>query len=294
MVRSIDSSFESDGLRCAGTLLLPSHGERPPVIVMAHGFAGVRAMLMPHAQRFVEAGYAVYLFDYRNFGDSEGQPRHWVDPFRHLKDWDAAIRHVKTLKLVDGDRMVLWGTSLSGGHVVCMAARGHRIAAVIAGHPLMSGLGAVAHMPLSKVLKLTFAGLRDLLGSLFGRPHYLPVVGRPGDFAVLTGPEAWEGMEQLKAIVDVNWENKVLARVALKIPRYNPIRSAHRVRVPTLVIAGSNDSIVSAQLARKAAGRMPNSRFTLHASDHFQPYYGDFLDQNVRAQLAFLRKHVAV
>ena len=49
-------------------------------------------MLMPHARRFVEAGYAVYLFDYRNFGDSEGQPRHWVDPFRHLKDWDAAIR----------------------------------------------------------------------------------------------------------------------------------------------------------------------------------------------------------
>ena len=294
MMRSIDSSFESEGLRCAGTLLLPSRGERPPVIVMAHGFAGVRAMLMPHAQRFAEAGYAVYLFDYRNFGDSEGQPRHWVDPFRHLKDWDAAIRHVKTLKVVDAERMVLWGTSLSGGHVVCMAARGHRIAAVIAGHPLMSGLGAVAHMPLRKILRLTFAGLRDLAGSLFGRPHYLPVVGRPGEFAVLTGPEAWGGMQELQAIADVPWENKVLARVALKIPRYNPIRSARRVRVPTLVIAGSKDSIVSADAARKAADRMPNARFTLHASDHFQPYYGDYLDENVRTQLAFLRKHVAV
>ena len=101
-MKTIESSFASQGERCAGTLLhARQRGERPPVIVMAHGFAGVRAMLMPHAQRFVEAGYAVFLFDYRNFGDSEGQPRHWVDPVRHLQDWDAAIRHVKTL---EGDR----------------------------------------------------------------------------------------------------------------------------------------------------------------------------------------------
>ena len=294
-MKRIATSFESEGLRCAGTLLLPDHGERAPVIVMAHGFAGVRAMLMPHAERFVDAGYAVYLFDYRNFGDSEGQPRHWVDPFRHLEDWDAAIRHVKTLKDVDVRRMVLWGTSLSGGHVVCMAARGgHRLAAVIAGHPLMSGLGAVAGMPLRKTLCLTLAGLRDLAGSLVGQAHYMPVVGRPGDFAVLTGPEAWDGMAQLSAIIEVPWENKVLARVALKIARYNPIRSAGRVRVPALVIAGAKDSIVPARMARDAAARMPRGEFVLHDSDHFQPYYGEYLDENVRVQLDFLRRHVAV
>lgn len=293
-MESIQSPFVSQGLRCAGTLLLPRQGDRPPVIVMAHGFAGVRAMLLPHATRFVEAGYAVFLFDYRNFGDSEGQPRHWVDPGRHLKDWDAAIRHVQTLEGVDGRRMVLWGTSLSGGHVVCMAARGHRVAAVIAGHPLMSGWAAITSLSTSALLRLTFAGLRDVIGSLFGRPHYVPVVGRHGDLAALTGPEAWDGIEKLKAIADVPWENKVLARVLLKIPHYNPIRSARRVRVPTLVIAGSNDTIVSAAVARKAASRMQNAQFTLHASDHFQPYYGDYLDKNVREQLAFLQKHVAV
>lgn len=289
----IDSSFMSRGLRCAATLLLPSHGDRPPVIVMAHGFAGVRAMLRPHAERFVEAGYAVFLFDYRNFGDSEGQPRHWVDPDRHLQDWDAAIRFVKTRNEVDGQRIVLWGTSLSGGHVVCMAARGHRVSAVIAGHPLMSGLGVIGSLSPKVILRLTAAGIRDVIGSLFGRPHYLPVVGRPGEFAVLTGPEAWSGMKKLKDIANVTWENKVLARVLLKIPYYNPIRSAHKVRVPTLVIAGSNDSIIPAAVARKAAERMPNAEFALHASDHFQPYYGRYLDENVRAQLAFLRKHVA-
>ena len=112
--------------------------------------------------------------------------------------------------------------------------------------------------------------------------------------AALTGVEAWDGMEKLKASADVAWENKVLARVLLKIPYYSPISSARRVRVPTLVIAGSNDTIVSAAVARKAASRMQNAEFTLHASDHFQPYYGNYLETNVQAQLAFLQKHVAI
>ncbi|MDM0019033.1 alpha/beta hydrolase [Variovorax saccharolyticus] len=291
-MKSIESSFASQGLRCAGTLLMPAQGERPPVIVMAHGFAGVRAMLLPHAERFVEAGYAVFLFDYRNFGDSEGQPRHWVDPARHLADWEAAIRHVRNLDGLDTGRMVLWGTSLSGGHVVCMAAGGQPVAAVIAGHPLMSGWAAIAAMRPLAILRLTLTGLRDVIGSLVGKPHYLPVVGRPGEHAALSGAEAWAGMERLKAIANVQWENKVLGRVLLKIPHYNPIRVAHKVRVPTLVIAGSNDTIVSAVVARKASRRMRHGEFTLHASDHFQPYYGDYLDENVKVQLAFLHKHV--
>jgi pimeloyl-ACP methyl ester carboxylesterase len=291
-MRTIEAPFESRGLRCAGTLLLPDNSPCPPVIVMAHGFACVRAMLMPYAERFVQAGYAVFLFDYRNFGDSEGQPRHWVDPARHLDDWAAALRCVKSLTEIDTQRIVLWGTSLSGGHVVCTAARGHSVAAVIAGHPHMSGLTALAPLSPLAALRLSLAGLRDLIGSVFGRPHYVPVVGRPGDVAALTGAEAWDGMARMMTHTNVSWENKVLARVLLKIPYYSPLRSASRVRVPTLVIAGSNDTIVSATVARKAAASIQGAEFTLHDSDHFQPYYGRYLDENVSRQLKFLRKHV--
>jgi hypothetical protein len=63
--------------------------------------------------------------------------------------------------------------------------------------------------------------------------------------------------------------------------------------MPTLVIAGSNDSIVSADIARKAASRMPKGEFKLFASDHFQPYYGECLEKNVQTQLEFLQRHVA-
>jgi len=56
---------------------------------------------------------AVVLFDYRCFGGSEGLPRHWVSPRRHLQDWEAVVRHVQvgvagaavpvTCRLVDDD-----------------------------------------------------------------------------------------------------------------------------------------------------------------------------------------------
>jgi alpha/beta superfamily hydrolase len=43
------------------------------------------------ADVFVRAGMAALFFDYRTFGDSEGEPRHWVSPSRHLADWHAAL-----------------------------------------------------------------------------------------------------------------------------------------------------------------------------------------------------------
>jgi uncharacterized protein len=124
--------FQSEGSSCAGTLMLPSRSHAPPVIVMAHGFANVRQARLPaFAERFVKAGYAAFYFDYRTFGDSEGEPRHWVHPCRQLQDWEAAIRYVQSRPGVDSQRLVLWGTSFSGGHVLRLATRDQHVAAVL-------------------------------------------------------------------------------------------------------------------------------------------------------------------
>ena len=65
-------------------------------MVAAHGIAGQKDMgLEPFAELFATKGLAVLLFDYRNFGGSEGEPRNWVSPKRHLQDWDAALDYVR-------------------------------------------------------------------------------------------------------------------------------------------------------------------------------------------------------
>lgn len=72
----------------------------PPVVVMAHGMGAQKDIgLWMYAERFCEAGMAVVVFDYRTFGGSEGMPRHWVSPRRHLQDFEAVIKHVQVRRI---------------------------------------------------------------------------------------------------------------------------------------------------------------------------------------------------
>ena len=79
-----DVDFVSSGTRCAAWLYRPRGVARPPVVVMAHGFGAERTFGLPaFAGRFAAAGLAALLFDYRGFGQSDGEPRNLVSPRRH-------------------------------------------------------------------------------------------------------------------------------------------------------------------------------------------------------------------
>jgi hypothetical protein len=48
---------------------------------MAGGWCYVKELVLPeYARVFADAGIAVLAFDYRNFGESDGEPRQHVDP----------------------------------------------------------------------------------------------------------------------------------------------------------------------------------------------------------------------
>jgi alpha/beta superfamily hydrolase len=80
--------------------------------------------LHQYAASFVTGGLAALVFDYRTFGGSDGEPRQWVSPSRHVQDWQSAVDYVKQQLdgQVDCSRMCLWGTSFAGGHVLVTAA----------------------------------------------------------------------------------------------------------------------------------------------------------------------------
>lgn len=119
--------FDSGGTKCAARVYRPTATNQPsPVVVMAHGFGAVRALrLYAYAERFAAAGYAVVVFDYRSFGESEGEPRQVLDIAMQHEDWRAALRFARSLEGIDHTRVVAWGTSFSGGHVITVAGRGN-------------------------------------------------------------------------------------------------------------------------------------------------------------------------
>ena len=180
-MKRMDAHFYSKGHRCSAWLYLPDDVKKPPVIVMAHGFAGQKDFgLQPYAEHFAGQGMAVYLFDYRNFGGSEGEPRNLVNPWRHLNDWKAAVSHVRSLDNVDGRRMALWGTSFSGGHVLVTASRDKGIRAVISQVPFVDGIATTMQFPIPYQIEGFFHGMKDLFNKITGKaPHMVPAVALP-------------------------------------------------------------------------------------------------------------------
>src|SRR5690348_4506805 len=142
-------NFPSGGDHCAAWYLSAStdalagpHGR--PCVVMAHGFGGTRDTgLLDYAEGFAAAGLDVLLFDYRGFGGSAGTPRQRVSYRRQRNDYRAAIAAARALPGIDPERIVLWGTSYSGGHVVPVAVADGKIAAIISLTPAMDGLAAL-------------------------------------------------------------------------------------------------------------------------------------------------------
>ena len=88
---------------------------------------------------FAAAGLGAMVFDNRNFGASDGEPRQEIDPWQQIRDYRDAITFARTLPTVDGDRIGIWGSSYSGGHVLVVGAIDRRVKCVVAQVPLISG-----------------------------------------------------------------------------------------------------------------------------------------------------------
>ncbi len=289
-----DTTFTSGGDRCAAWLYLPEGVERPPVVVMAHGFAGERAFgLGPFAERFAGAGLAVLLFDFRGFGDSEGEPRNLVDPFRHLADWRAAIAHVRELEAVDGRRLGLWGSSFSGGQVIAIAARDPEVRAIAAQVPYVDPISTFRTVGLGHVMKGSLLAVRDLLRALTGRaPLNVPVVAEPGTFAIMNTPESLPGYSALVP-EGVEWANECPARILMTMSFFRPLGMAGKVRCPALVVLAENDSLIDARAVEKTASRMANATLLRFPVGHFDVYSGPVFERVVTEQARFFVQHLA-
>ena len=187
-------SGSAPALTCAsGASTGPRRSDAPSAcVVMGSGFSCVRDQgLDAFAERLAAAGYAALAFDYRNWGESEGEPRQLSDARRQRADWRAAIAHVRALEEIDSARIALWSYSLGTGHIQALAAEGVEVAALICVAPLLNGRSSLLHIGGPRhVAKLTGAGLRDATRAIRGAdPYRIAAIGEPGSLAVINSPE---------------------------------------------------------------------------------------------------------
>lgn len=294
-MKHVKSDFYSKKLKCDGDLYLPETDGKPPVVIMAHGFGALKSFgLKPYMERFVGQGMAVYLFDYRTFGHSEGSPRQVVNPFHHVQDWKNAMAHVRTLDQVDASRMALWGSSFSGGHVLVCAADDPDVKAVISQVAFVSGLAVLSLKSLKDIFLSTVYSTYDILKSMIGlSPHYSPLIARAGSFAVMNSDESYDGYMSIFSD-EIPWENKMPSRAFAVIPLYNPALKAKKIKAPVLMVATKKDSLIPYGAMKSCAEKIPDCKLISLDCNHFAPYTGDMFLQHIDAQVDFLKKHLVV
>jgi uncharacterized protein len=293
MTQREDVQYRSDGELIRAWLYRPPGSGPVPLLVMAHGLGAVRGMrLDAYAERFSAAGYACLVFDYRNFGDSEGTPRQVLDVGLQLADWAAAVAYARTLHGIDHNRIALWGTSFGGGHVIATAARLPGIAAVVAQCPFTDGIASARTLSPWIFSRVGSLAARDLVASRLGKPPVMvATVGRPGEVALMNAPDAYSGY--LKLVPEgVDVPHEVAGRIALKIMTYRPGRLTSKITCPILFCVCEADSVAPAAATLRYARKAPRGEIKLYPEGHFAIYVDEAFERAVADQIAFLDKHL--
>lgn len=294
--------FDSEGSTCsawhfAGRGNGSSSLAGRPVVVMGHGFGGTKdSGLQPFAEKFSAAGMDVLAFDYRGFGASEGGPRQQISIIRQVCDYRSAVIAAKRLVGVDPDRIVLWGSSLSGGHVIRAGAGRDDIAAVIAMTPLTNSLATgrkvIAQYSAMTALRSTVDGLRSRMAvARGGRPIMMPLVARPGETGALALAGAYESY---LSMAGPTWRNEVDSAMGMELAMIKTKAYARTLRCKLLVQIADFDRYVPADAVAKTAvqGRGLVHRYPC---DHFDVWPGhDWFAKASDDQVRFLTRVLSV
>ncbi|WP_022976997.1 alpha/beta hydrolase [Nevskia ramosa] len=293
MATTLEVRFDSGDAWCSASLYRPDGSGPHPVIVMGHGLGGLRQMRLPaFAERFVDAGYACLVFDYRHFGSSGGEPRQLLDIKRQLQDWQSALRYVRGRAELNSAKIVLWGSSFGGGHVLVAAADDGKVAAVVSQCPFTDGLSsAMAANPISSA-KVTALAALDKLGASFGRaPIMVALAGQPGAAALMTAPDCEPGYLRLVP-PGLAFQNQVAARFGLDIVRYFPGRRTSDITCPVLFCVCETDTVAPAKATLRHARKAPKGEIKRYRDGHFDIYVGEGFERVVGDQIEFLRRHI--
>jgi cephalosporin-C deacetylase-like acetyl esterase len=141
-----DVSFQTaDNVTLRGWFYKPKDSSgRLPCLVMAHGFSALKEMdLDTFAEYFTsKLSLTCLVYDNRGFGASdtkEGQPRQEILPAQQTSDYSDAITYAQTREEVDSNKIGIWGSSYSGGHVLWVGAVDKRVKAVLCQVPCVDG-----------------------------------------------------------------------------------------------------------------------------------------------------------
>ena len=290
-----DVSFDADGTTLRGWLYRPETPPPHPIVVMAHGFSALKEMgLDDYAEVFTAAGLACLVYDNRNIGASDGEPRSEIDPVAQTRDYRHAITYAESLPGIDADRIGIWGTSYTGGLVLVVAAVDRRVKCVVSQVPMISGYDTLMETSTAEGRRAFFRMIEKERRALAeGKPpSTVPVcVDDP------TKPEDAPGRlshRYFHHYVDerhLDWPNRVTVRSLDMRLEYEATPYVERIGpTPLLMIVAENDTITPTAIALRAFARAREpKRLVSIPGHHYVPYREEFERSSREARDWFVR-----
>ena len=298
----IDVDFEGHGgVALRGWLYIPDAATAAGSgVVMAHGFSGVKEQALDrYAEVFCDAGLVALVYDHRNFGASDGEPRQLINPWAQARDYRHALGWLAERPEVDADRLAVWGTSYSGGQVAVLGALDERVKAVVSNVPFTGypGVDYDTRDGCFEAIREAFLdesgnGPADA-GEVMG-PITLVTEEGSGDESMFGEGEASELFIRTDENGVSSWQNFVSVQNAVGgNPPWDPGYAFAHLAAPLLMVIASRDTVAAADLALGAFERAPEPKL-LHLVDcsHFAAYDGEYFDSAARITRDFLVDHL--
>ena len=277
-----DCSIDVPGATLAAWWYLPNGPGPHPAVVMAHGFGAVKEMFLDRfAECFAAAGLAVLVFDHRGFGASTGTPRQEADPVLQARDYRHAITWLCARPEVGAERIGIWGSSYSGGHVLQVAGVDKRVRCVVAQVPMVSGHAQTQRrVPPARLAAMHALHAQERARLAAGEPPRLRAIiaADNAETFVYDAPEALDFYGHGERLAPGRWRNEVTLSTVAHSTEYEP--GAHMEFIsptPLLMLVADNDTITPTDLALAAYARaLEPKQLVMLPGDHFVPYQRAF------------------
>jgi hypothetical protein len=194
----------------------------------------------------------VLLYDHRNLGGSDGEPRQEVNVWAQARGYRDAISFLTTRPEIDTSRIAVWGDSLSAAEVIVVGAVDSRVRAVVAQIPACG-----PQVPTTTPTEQQFHQLRDTVesGDITGTPDTtaapMPVVSADpsGTPSLLQPIQAFRWFIDYGGRPNSQWQNKIIrAAPATPIP-FSAWTAAPFLKADLLMMIAPDDEIVNANPA---------------------------------------------
>jgi fermentation-respiration switch protein FrsA (DUF1100 family) len=276
--------FQSEGQRMVGNLYLPASykpGDKLPVIVVTGAWTTVKEQMPAvYAQRLADRGFATFTFDFRYWGESGGAPRQYESPAAKVLDIKNAVAFLKTLPVVDGDRIGGLGICASAGYMaqaVAEDASFKSFATVAAWLHDMDSLNTLFGKETVQRRMEIGRGARKQYDRT-GKVAYVPAYSQGDRNAAMFGDVSYYGSTNRGVIPE--WTNRFAVMSWHEWQSFDAMAIASKITTPTLIVH-SNGSALPGNARRFYASLSGKKQLVWTEGQHL-----DFYDRDPQVSTA--------